>query len=253
MDLLPPFHFAPLATCLVTLNLAGNKLTRSGLSDTSLQMDPEQHLSRPWVLETLSLADNRLHSLPADIFGQLGKLQSLDLSSNPLSEMEAATIQAIGVIASLTSLSLADCRLASLSHGLLDGLTQLETLDLSGNPLTMIDPRLRSAPSITSLIFDRSYKCLFHPSILNFSVHEVVLNFLRSHIQHLDHNSFVGLDDLRNLSISRLDLAWTVIRKLMIMIRWRLLVIFMILRIVIFSSPFLRTVESGTFDPLYQV
>ena len=33
------------------------------------------------------------------------------------------------------------------------------------------------------------------------------MNLLRSHIQHLDHNSFVGLEDLRNLSISRLGLA----------------------------------------------
>ena len=170
MDLLPPLHFAQLATSLVTLNLAGNKLARHGLSDTSLQMDPEQHLFCPWLLETLSIADNRLHSLPAGLFGQLGNLQSLDLSSNPLSEMDAATIQAIGGIATLISLALADCRLASLSHGLLDGLTQLETLDLSGNPFTMIDPRLRSAPSITSLVFDRSYQ-LFFPSILNFSVH----------------------------------------------------------------------------------
>ena len=160
--LLPPLQLAHLASSLVNLNLAGNKLARSGLSDDSLQMDPVQHLSRPWILETLSLADNRLHSLPADIFGQLGSLQSLDLSSNPLSEMDAATIQAIGGIASLLSLSLADCRLASLSHGLLDGLIQLETLDLSGNPLTMIDPRLRSAPSITSLVLDRSYKILHY-------------------------------------------------------------------------------------------
>ena len=131
---LPPLHFADLAASLLNLNLAGNNLAMEGLSDTSLQMDPEQHLSQAWSLETLSLADNRLHSLPADIFGQLGGLQNLDLSSNPLSEMDAATIQAIGGIASLVSLSLADCRLASLSHGLLDGLTQLESFDLSGNP-----------------------------------------------------------------------------------------------------------------------
>jgi len=61
----------------------------------------------------------------------------------------------------------------------------------------MVDPRLRSAQSIASLVLDRT------------------------HIQHLDHNSFVGLEDLRNLSVS--------------------------------SSPFLRTVESGTFDPLSQL
>ena len=160
VTLLPPLHFAHLAASLITLNLAGNKLAVKGLSDASLQMDPEQHLSQPWMLQTLSLADNRLHSLPPDIFGQLGRLQSLDLSSNPLSEMDAATIQAIGGIASLLFLSLADCRLASLSHGMLDGLTQLDTLDLSGNPLTMVDPRLRSAPSIASLVLDRSYTLL---------------------------------------------------------------------------------------------
>ena len=160
LTLLPPLHFAQLAASLLNLNLAGNKLAVKGLSDTSLQMDPEQHLTQPWMLETLSLADNRLHSLPADIFGQLGRLQSLDLSSNPLSEMDAATIQAIGGIPSLLSLSLAHCRLASLSHGLLDGLTQLENLDLSENPFTIVDPRLRSAPSITSLALDRSYKTL---------------------------------------------------------------------------------------------
>ena len=36
-----------------------------------------------------------------------------------------------------------------------DGLTQLESLDLSGNPFTTVDPRLRSAPSLTSLVLDR--------------------------------------------------------------------------------------------------
>ena len=177
--LLPPLQLAHLASSLVNLNLAGNKLARSGLSDDSLQMDPVQHLSRPWVLETLSLADNRLHSLPADIFGQLGSLQSLDLSSNPLSEMDAATIQAIGGIASLLSLSLADCRLASLSHGLLDGLIQLETLDLSGNPLTMVDPRLRSAPSITSLVLDRSYILLHVSSNFAFLCSLILFSFLQ--------------------------------------------------------------------------
>ena len=177
--LLPPLQLAHLASSLVNLNLAGNKLARSGLSDDSLQMDPVQHLSRPWILETLSLADNRLHSLPADIFGQLGSLQILDLSSNPLSEMDAATIQAIGGIASLLSLSLADCRLASLSHGLLDGLIQLETLDLSGNPLTMVDPRLRSAPSITSLVLDRSYILLHVSSNFAFLCSLILFSFLQ--------------------------------------------------------------------------
>ena len=179
---LPPFHFVNLAQSLVLLNLAGNMLSITGLSDTSLQMNPEQHLSQAWVLETLSLADNRLHSLPADLFGQLSRLQSLDLSSNPLSEMDAATVQAIGGIVTLNSLSLADCGLTSLSHGLVgiiiviliititminpittimimikvDGLTQLESFDLSGNPFTTVDPRLRSAPSLTSLVLDRS-------------------------------------------------------------------------------------------------
>ena len=173
---LPPFHFVNLSSTLVFLNLAGNMLSITGLSDTSLQMNPEQHLSQAWVLETLSLADNRLHSLPADLFGQLSRLQSLDLSSNPLSEMDAATVQAIGGIVTLKSLSLADCGLTSLSHGLVgiiiviliititminlitikvDGLTQLESFDLSGNPFTTVDPRLRSAPSLTSLVLDR--------------------------------------------------------------------------------------------------
>ena len=108
----------------------------------------------PFVLIDLSLANNRIHSLPPTIFSQLGKLEELDLSFNPLGDMDDSTATAIGSVASLHFLSLKECQLSFLPEPLLSGLTQLLRLDLSGNYFTSVDPRIRLAHSLAGLALD---------------------------------------------------------------------------------------------------
>jgi Leucine-rich repeat (LRR) protein len=57
----------------------------------------------PFALIELSLANNRIHSLPPAIFSQLGKLEDLDLSLNPLDDMDDSTTAVIGSVVSLHS------------------------------------------------------------------------------------------------------------------------------------------------------
>ena len=177
---LDPFQFASLAPTLLRLDLSRSQLAVAGLSAASLHLDLEgldEERVATWRLQELRLADNRLHSLPHDLLAQLGMLETLDLSSNPLVDLDPDTAGAIGGVASLQSLSLASCQLSSLPAGLLVSLTQLGTLDLSDNSFTVVDPLLRTAHSLHSLALDR--------------------NLLES----LEDTSFQGLEDLRHLSV----------------------------------------------------
>ena len=179
---LAPHQFAPLAPTLLRLDLSRNQLAVAGLPAASLHLDLEgldglEERSATWRLQELRLADNRLHSLPHDLLAQLGMLETLDLSSNPLVDLDPDTAGAIGGVASLQSLSLASCQLSSLPAGLLASLTQLGTLDLSDNSFTVVDPLLRMAHSLHSLALDRNL------------------------LERLEDTSFLGLEDLRHLSV----------------------------------------------------
>ena len=92
--------------------------------------------------------------------------------------MDDSTATAIGSVVSLHFLTLRECQLSYLPEPLMSGLTQVQKLDLSGNYFTSVDPRIRLAPSLASLALDNN------------------------HIQILDHSSFEGLENIRNLSVS---------------------------------------------------
>ena len=92
--------------------------------------------------------------------------------------MDDSTAAAIGSVVYLKFLSLSECELGFLPGPLLSGLTQLLRLDLSGNYFTSVDPRIRLAPNLASLALDNNQ------------------------IQILDHTSFEGLENIRNLSVS---------------------------------------------------
>jgi len=171
------YVFAALSHSLLHLDLSDNRISAAGLSDQSLGKDMIED-DTPFVLIDLSLSNNRIHSLPPAIFSQIVNLEDLDLSFNPLGDMDDSTATAIGSLVSLHYLNLKECQLTFLPETLLSGLFQLLRLDLSGNYFTSVDPRLRMVPSLASLVLDNN------------------------HIQYLDHNSFQGLENLRNLSVS---------------------------------------------------
>jgi len=78
----------------------------------------------------LQLANCNLTALPPAYFSNIRKLQTLDLSGNPLREIKPRTFQAL---AALDHLYLDNCGLTYIHAGAFDGLLSLETLTLNGN------------------------------------------------------------------------------------------------------------------------
>merc|ERR1711936_1250172 len=170
---------------LILLNFKDNKINVTGLNEESFSTKLNED---PFSLKFLILSDNRIHSLPPALFSRLSNLEHLDLSSNPLVDLDMNTSTAIGTATSLQSLNLQECQLSYLPNTLLSGLTLLKTLDLSNNYFQVVDPSIKLASGITSLNIDSN------------------------DIQLLDHTSFEGLDKLQNLSVSE-DLYFSRIEK----------------------------------------
>jgi Leucine-rich repeat (LRR) protein len=107
------YVFTNISNDLLHLDLGDNKIDAAGLDDDSFAKDLVED-DTLFVLIDLSLANNRIHSLPPAIFAQLGNLEDLDLSFNPLDEIDDSTATAIGSVASLHFLSLRECELSFL-------------------------------------------------------------------------------------------------------------------------------------------
>lgn len=90
------------------------------------------------ALQTLLLGDNRLRTLPPNLFSGLGSLYRLDLSSNQLESLPPGML---ANLPNLKHLSLDFNHLAKVPLGL-NGLTNLEWLALTGNPLAEVAPDL---------------------------------------------------------------------------------------------------------------
>ena len=163
-----------LLASLTWLDLSENQLSSPGLSEASLQPRGGERSS----LLILNVSHNKISHLPPTLFASLDLLESLDLSFNPLTDLDGASSSAIGAVGSLQFLAVRGCGLRALQEEMMAGLRQLRTLDLSSNHFTRIDPSIRAAPALTSLIVDNN------------------------DIDVLDGASFEGLDQLHNLSVS---------------------------------------------------
>ena len=109
------YVFANISKDLLHLDLGDNKIDAAALDDDSFAKDMVEDDTK-FVLIDLSLGNNRIHSLPAAIFSQLGNLEDLDLSFNPLDEIDDSTATAIGSVVSLHFLSLKECQLSFLPN-----------------------------------------------------------------------------------------------------------------------------------------
>ncbi|KAG8233130.1 hypothetical protein J437_LFUL010360 [Ladona fulva] len=108
-------------------------LTRLRLGGNRLGAIPR---SLPTPLKHLHLQDNRMVALRAGDLHGLSKLETLDLSSNEIREVEAG---ALATTPSLHVLSLKGNQLTAISAGTFSGLKNLITLDLSNNPIKQIE------------------------------------------------------------------------------------------------------------------
>ena len=163
-----------LLASLTSLDLNHNQLDSRGLSETSLQPAGAERSN----LTILNISHNKIGHLPPSLFAYLHHLETLDLSFNPLDQLDSDTSSAIGAVGTLQFLDLRGCGLRVLQEEMMAGLTQLRTLDLSSNHFTRIDPSIRAASALTSLIVDNN------------------------DLNILDETSFQGLEQLHNLSVS---------------------------------------------------
>lgn len=105
-------------------------------------------------LKNLYLSHNLIKTLDKDQFDHVTKLEYLDLSYNPLEELNEDVITAISELTSLKTLDLSYTHLKSMPDNFLHALKSLDTLYLSGNMFMGFPKDLEHAHSLTTLYFD---------------------------------------------------------------------------------------------------
>ena len=170
----PGDQLRSLLASLSYLDLSHNQINSAGLTDQTLRAEQGEESN----LTVLSLSHNQIQSLSSNLFSGLHRLETLDLSFNPLRQLDINTSLAIGLLGSLQFLDLRGCELRSLQEAMMAGLTSLRSLDLSDNHLRTVDPAIRAVKGLKSLVIDNN---------------QLVM---------LDRTSFEGLDHIQNLSVS---------------------------------------------------
>ena len=105
------------------------------LSNNKLTSLPDNIFNSLTQLQTLRLYDNNLTSLPENIFNSLIRLQTLSLYSNNLSSLPENIFNSL---TQLQELYLSNNNFVSLSYNIFNSLTQLQILTLYQNKLTSL-------------------------------------------------------------------------------------------------------------------
>eukprot|EP00088_Acartia_fossae_P025315 TRINITY_DN26133_c0_g1_i9.p1 TRINITY_DN26133_c0_g1~~TRINITY_DN26133_c0_g1_i9.p1 ORF type:complete len:539 (-),score=59.19 TRINITY_DN26133_c0_g1_i9:83-1699(-) len=170
--------FVAVSIYLHMLDLSDNKLDADSLEKECFKGGMDEQGNFDLFIIHLSLAKNRLHTVHKDLFKYLTYLDELDLSHNPLAPLDQDFVDAINSIKSLQSLTFREVGLEYLPQDFLIGLEQFKEIDLAGNCFTQVDPQLRKLINLQSLNLDTNL------------------------MQSLDEESFSGLTNLQNLSVS---------------------------------------------------
>jgi len=173
-----PAAFQHFANSLLTLDLSENKIDVTGLGEHGFKGITINDTKVAFALKELSLAGNRLHTVREGTFAYLTNLTSLNLADNPLAPMTQELVKEIQTLHLLQELNLRSTSLRFLPENILTGLSELQFIDLSGNFFTQVDPQLAKAPQLVSLNLDDNY------------------------LHTLTADSFMGLNNLKNLSVS---------------------------------------------------
>jgi hypothetical protein len=108
------------------------RIPKLSLENNRLTSLPANIFDPLWGLKTLNLTHNQLQVLEVSLFSKLKHLKFLDMKGNLLSTLP------VGLFAiqnELFSLDLSDNRLSTLDVKVMDPLLNLSTLHISGNPL----------------------------------------------------------------------------------------------------------------------
>lgn len=174
-QMLPFGMLAPLKQHLLTIDFSYNKI---------ITVENDFFTFAPNV-KTLLLNDNHIHKLPINTFGDLKRLDYLDLGNNNLNEVSRNAFQKL---VSLSYLNLSGNKLVSLNSNFFKNLVNLRTLNLNSNPLKNITGKqLENCKELE------------------------ILRLSNTSLIHLSDTDFYGLENLKslemndNLNLTKLD------------------------------------------------
>lgn len=107
-------------------------------------------------MQTLNLANNRLHELDPDVFEHLPSLEKLTLSGNYFHEIANGANSAISRLPKLQFLDLSYMELENLPEHMLHSLKQLRHIRLTGNLFAKLPSALGYAARLESLNMDEN-------------------------------------------------------------------------------------------------
>ena len=151
-------------------------------------------------LEELHLGNNRLTSLPADLFDSLARLNSLNLDHNRLTALPAGAFDSL---ARLGFLELDNNQLSELPAGVFDGPTRLAVLSLHGNQLTALPAGLFDGlTSLGQISLDHNGLTALPDGVFDGLADLQLLHLNDNQLAALPAGAFDGLTSLEDLSLA---------------------------------------------------
>lgn len=142
-------------TLLEKLDLSENRLTSAALQKEVFEGFYDSHIYEPLKnLKWLSLANNDIHAINADVFDHLENLETLLLSHNPFKIIDPNSASAISMLNRLQVLDLGYTELRTLPEHMLHAPRDLKTLNLTGNIFTEIPTAVHFASNLVNLNLD---------------------------------------------------------------------------------------------------
>ncbi|KAK8736052.1 hypothetical protein OTU49_005205 [Cherax quadricarinatus] len=162
-------------------------------------------------LDTLDLSGNALSIIKKEYFESELPIRQLSIDNSQISEIEEGSFEAL---VHLDTLSLKNNNLHKLQESFLK-LTQLRTLDLSDNSFEILDVNsLTALPNLETLDLSGCDIESIPENFFDSSMSLRSLNIGRNRLTYLKPTSFVGLNDLTKLDLSRNSLGLNSCRSL---------------------------------------
>ena len=181
------------------LDLRDREFTELGLSGQGIAQLRDEDLDGLSRLEEVDLSDNRLPTLPEDIFDDQDALTYLYLYDNLLTTLPRNVFRRL---ANLTELDLSDNQLATLPPNVFRDLSKLTSLQLHGNPLTDLPANVfNGLSSLPDLYLEGLGLRAVSPGTFNGLSGLTELSLKRNHLASLPSGTFDGLPQLEDLDL----------------------------------------------------
>lgn len=167
------------------------------LRSTGLKLNDTKIFTGLGSLISLNISHNGIDLIDEDAFIGLDNLQTLDMSNNKLKHFihKLNDAQMLRGLRNLTHLNINHNEIESIEDNAFLGLNSLQTLDLSNNKLTRIDPRVFSQEAPSGLMQNGAKIIIGLGSLTD-------LNISHNKIDSIHQDAFSGLDNLRILDMS---------------------------------------------------